>query len=856
MLVINSWHLCLTLCDGMFQVPGGEEGPGRPEMSSPPPWLRNKVQSGAPPDSGGPPSAPPPRRPAYHVETEFPATNTSPKMKHVAPTLPSPQRACMVGVPVAGRAVGPTGSARNADHPATHLPGVNRQAAVHLVRCPSCTLRPAAAPAPCSVCASQSAVSPGLELLQLADSFNEQFVVQDGSLPHLAPRVSSPAPPAQDGAARPVSHAFSAASTVSLNELLERELDELDTPNDDGMGFDVLTATGDTTPIPDIPGQPIRDCDPDGALSKASSSQSESSLLSQQPADRHQGVATPGHMAGQSSPKSQRPDSLAVGQDRLCKGSEGQTRSEPPTPTPDSQIADRKPCSPSKGSLTHKLHYTAKSKSAKNLSCKEHHPIKLYTVLSPPGLYSDVLERFKKVPPKVKSKPSLAMCLKVQCKEEDGPLPQVEAPSRCDPGHMSCLQENADSGADPMTSSSSSGSPDSAMQQSFSSSSSDNTLSDKPSCRDDGYLSNSTISMSSNDLVGDIAAGQRVRRRAQPPTPGADLHQLRRRSQPQVTSDSPPAVRPEEADQADKSKSLPAGLKLGPGSSPTDLHVAPGTATPPFGKVRDIKAFFECQAGSPIQPCERPPTVGRCQQDQHRRALAPRTMQPDNRSKGEPPATNDQGAPPATNDQDAPPATRGQGAPPTTNVQGATTATRGQGASPATRGQGASPATNDQGAPPSTRGQGASPATNDQGAPPSTRGQGAPPAIRARYVDHQVDKTTGCTRKWREPRLRRCWSDTTIHQCTMDVHRDENRSLQTALRRDWARYIRGPARAHSLPLNRVQRRRSVSPRLLPRRGQRSQGERHMGEGAEDGDHVSSVSAHTVCSKQFPLTPSQ
>ncbi len=104
-------------------------------------------------------------------------------------------------------------------------------------------------------------VSPGQELLKLADSFSEKYIVdKNDDLPHIKPQAAGPSgqPSTHQGAkgqrvpqldsdseesdsnAGLSAHDFSCASTVSLNELLEKELDELETPLDEEFSVNNL----------------------------------------------------------------------------------------------------------------------------------------------------------------------------------------------------------------------------------------------------------------------------------------------------------------------------------------------------------------------------------------------------------------------------------------------------------------------------------------------------------------------------------------------------------------------------------------------------------------------------------------
>ena len=88
---------------------------------------------------------------------------------------------------------------------------------------------------------SESDISPGRELLKLSDSFSETYMVNDvgDGLPMIQNKLFDDTDDDDDGSvSSPRSKHISVASTVSLNELLERGLDEMETPVDDQFEMD------------------------------------------------------------------------------------------------------------------------------------------------------------------------------------------------------------------------------------------------------------------------------------------------------------------------------------------------------------------------------------------------------------------------------------------------------------------------------------------------------------------------------------------------------------------------------------------------------------------------------------------
>lgn len=145
----------------------------------------------------------------HKIETEFPASNDSPKMKHVS-------------VIYHKNDVGAT--------QLTVVPKLDHNAPstsngqIKYIRKQTITVAPSAG----------MEASPGQELLKLSDSFSERYLVTSPSgIPHLRGYELDSDSDEAEGHSRPMSHAFSVASTVSLSELLERELDDLQTPLDE-----------------------------------------------------------------------------------------------------------------------------------------------------------------------------------------------------------------------------------------------------------------------------------------------------------------------------------------------------------------------------------------------------------------------------------------------------------------------------------------------------------------------------------------------------------------------------------------------------------------------------------------------
>ena len=1026
-------------CDFNFPLQSqSEDTLGKPEMSSPPPWLREKVNFnfGSPTNSSEQtpslsnldhsqmvsPTSPSPEHPLspllkdivgrlqeeqnptrtsdetvpkeicsehplYHMEleTEFPVNNASPKLKHVyhsrhsgvvsvkpandrqtqgrtlteAPSRGANSSSAESGeknvLPVlnndkdslnrAQQSQQPIRLVHNQSHdpsePVLHNKSHDSASPIRLVAAESQSEEAArsASPQSCDPATQiDQVISPGQELLKLADSFHEKFLVNEkDGLPRIQNNLFD-TDSEEEGSSRPISNAFSAASTVSLNELLERELDEMETPNDEGFSLDALPIfealsakyekhvaklSSDMAANQDEGDENCqRDpaCDWSASRLSKSSSQSESSVQSQRLVVSPGGeslVLNNGKVSNTSSPSMQRPNTLHLGQQDENSDSSSESDSDLPTPNDAQSLectrlknqidsTNKAKCkipSPKQSLATspkHKFHNLSKSNTSLKGCMKENHPLKLYNVQSPPGSNEEILEKFKRQPPKTKPKPSIKNRFRRKS-QGDGKETEskTKSPSETRPevdgrecveeekqmmgnGEKSRrnnlvntvgVQESTDS-ADPMTSSCSSGSPDSAMQQSFSSSSSsDNTLSDKPSCRDDGYLSNSTISMSSTDIPGDGHLGSLVqtlsaaaqgsqsrskqplfRRRSQPQSgTGLEPHSeteaealTRRRSEPQYDNTNMNA-NPSDAGSQNKigivqidsalwdvnvkaMQSLPVGLNLGVHGSRDSVASNVSQASiesNPIGRVRDIKAFFESKVDeklrSKIQQAEK------CQNAQmsesnldagkscNLHARHPGICDKNNVGFSRSCSTEERRTCRPENFHD----------PQSHILQGARFSEM-------------------------CHSDEVQRLLADCGGQYCLRRYPSDSyLVQAKYCqfyttqEQDVSLSRDSPEKVQLPRLQHCWSDSRLNSCMADVHRKEARSLHTSLKQDWAKFcsrLSYQKRSLSAPAsNCYHRKRSISPsapRLLTRRSQKNQScemVRLSGEGAETKD---------------------
>ncbi len=406
-------------------------------------------------------------------------------------------------------------------------------------------------------------VSPGQELLKLADSFTEKYTVDpNNGLPHITPQVppqsgkpdSSSSSKQQvslmesdsdsDTTSNRTSHDFSCASTVSLNELLEKELDELETPLDDEFSIDNLPIyMVEDISLDDF--DDFGDSEPklihDQCLVERKFEIRDGILVARntgkEPADINKSnnnivLENLTRQANHSnSPSPERPSSLKLGQGHFqrCIGYSDSSENEGKS-----------------------------KKSEKDFAQKD----------------SNKNNSKKGAPPKTMPKPnrksasgsSAAQPLQ-KVKNEAG----VKTPSK---------SEDVNSVMATSTISNSSSSPDSAMQASITStSSSDLGMLEKQGQGhrgDDGYSSNSTMSASLNDLCRDSSLESAVNNLGK----FSRASSVDTRSSLSTHSDTPSVVHRSELN----------GQKVASQSSLTSQSSAERSGS---GKVKDMRAYFE-----------------------------------------------------------------------------------------------------------------------------------------------------------------------------------------------------------------------------------------------------------------------
>ena len=390
-------------------------------------------------------------------------------------------------------------------------------------------------------------VSPGQELLKLVDSFTEKYVIdKNDGLPHIKPQVAPSGAQTQNAqqmallesdsedsedSSHPLSHDFSCASTVSLNELLEKELDEMETPGDEDFSVNNLPiymvediSIDDFEGFAEI-GHPKQIYDQclverkfeikDGVL-VARSIPREEALAKKQSnnntiLENHNDTGTP-------SPE--RPTSLKLGQNNSKYVSCESTDNESDKMT----------------GVCRKV--TSSDRSASHSSKKG----------SPP-----------KVLPKSNAKCAIPSAVE-KCKS--GIIPKGTSCGDVTPVMVASNHSNSSS------------SPDSAMQGSFTSTSSSDVcgVAEKTVSRgDDGYVSNSTVSTSLNDLHKDLSVEGKFTR-----TPSVETRSSMSTPHPEVTS---------VVSRSDLNRERT--------ESQCSLASQSSIESNSMGKVKDMKAYFE-----------------------------------------------------------------------------------------------------------------------------------------------------------------------------------------------------------------------------------------------------------------------
>ena len=210
---------------------------------------------------------------ASHTETEFPADNTSPKMKHTSPfnsptsseSMLSPhsqQNPAINGVEEGYKLTvkSPTPSFASPliqssngylTNPQDEQMRRRNEGQAEALLPDSSSSRPKPVklylngrPGTSSSLERKSAkgkpeVSPGKELLKMSDAFNEKLLLEDkggGGMPKIGDFLDSDSDDSE--ASRPLSKNLSMASTMSLNELLEKGLENISTPIDENFSID------------------------------------------------------------------------------------------------------------------------------------------------------------------------------------------------------------------------------------------------------------------------------------------------------------------------------------------------------------------------------------------------------------------------------------------------------------------------------------------------------------------------------------------------------------------------------------------------------------------------------------------
>ena len=325
-------------------------------------------------------------------------------------------------------------------------------------------------------------VSPGQELLKLVDSFTEKYVIdKNDGLPHIKPQVAPSGSQSQsshqemallesdsedsEDSSHPLSHDFSCASTVSLNELLEKELDEMETPGDEDFSVNNL-------PIYMVEDISIDDFE--GFTDIGHLNQIYDQYLVERKFEIKDGV-----LFARSTPREE-----TIAKKQSNNNTNLENHNDTGTPSPE------RPTSLKLGQSN--SNYV----SSESIDCESDRVTGVDRKVA--GTDRSANHSSKKgSPPKVLPKPNAKCAL----------------PSTVEKCKSSIISKGTTSGdVTPVmvasNHSNSSSSPDSAMQGSFTSTSSSDVcgVAEKTVSRgDDGYVSNSTVSTSLNDLHKDLS---------------------------------------------------------------------------------------------------------------------------------------------------------------------------------------------------------------------------------------------------------------------------------------------------------------------------------------------------------------
>ena len=169
------------------------------------------------------------------IETEFPADMTSPKVMHHGlesrgrGSQPTPRVAVLNAAGDASRGASLSTKQDDIIRALNALTGKAQSFQNNI--CSSSRTNPAV---------KSDDVSPAQELLGLSDAFQEKFTIHErDGLPRIQNNLYDDSDSDDSyGASQPASKDFSATSTISLNELLDQGLEDVETPVDDSFSID------------------------------------------------------------------------------------------------------------------------------------------------------------------------------------------------------------------------------------------------------------------------------------------------------------------------------------------------------------------------------------------------------------------------------------------------------------------------------------------------------------------------------------------------------------------------------------------------------------------------------------------
>lgn len=502
------------------------------------------------------------------IETEFPANNGSPKIKHVGYVVEENNESM---ADVSDRDLG------------TKLP-VMSPSEMELRTSPKMEYMDRLSKRALTVAktCSENDTSPGKELLKLSDSFTDKFLLDDqNGLPAIQHMMFDSE--SEESDAFVDSQMYSMASTMSLNDILEKELDTMETPLDDDFSVDNFVMYDASS---------LQPCQNLASLCKSPTNQKDNNEQAQvlnNAVVMNNGQLDKNRTSTNNNHQLQRPNSLKLEHqlsrtidqiNEYFKSSDSSAEDDTPTNT---VYRGSKP-SDNSSAVSHSSNVSSSTlNGAMDLSHAENADQTIETAAK---------NTFLKPP--VKPKPHLAKTAVTKeagknCRVNDkqknalvevNGTQVVNGVSKLGVNHQKT--ELMSSSQCSNSSTSSGETPDSAMQKSFSSSSGSSfqsTIGERQSSKDDGYCSNSAVSV---PAVADNVVSLEVQ-------------------QNDCRSSTPSTDSSLDASAMDFSRSPNSiGVSRVRNDSMTSSTSTSSVESNSLGRVRDIKAYWEGRSETSI----------------------------------------------------------------------------------------------------------------------------------------------------------------------------------------------------------------------------------------------------------------